>query len=111
MPVFRPDPPAKVVVGTGQDGCRSSIQTASIATLLKIVRLTDAVSLLSEQLILDELELGLMKCIKINHPLAPRVFGVLMRNDRMPSNLANLFCKTVIDQVGLEQGQPRRRGP
>jgi DNA polymerase III delta prime subunit len=24
MPVFRPDPPAKVVVGTGQDGCRSS---------------------------------------------------------------------------------------
>jgi transposase len=24
MPVFRPAPPAKVVVGTGQDGCRSS---------------------------------------------------------------------------------------
>ena len=22
MPVFRPAPPAKVVVGTGQDGCR-----------------------------------------------------------------------------------------
>jgi hypothetical protein len=26
MPVFRPDPPAKVVVGTGQDGCRSSFE-------------------------------------------------------------------------------------
>jgi len=24
MPVFRPAPPAKVVVGTGQDGCRST---------------------------------------------------------------------------------------
>jgi len=24
MPVFRPAPPAKVVVGTGQDGCRSN---------------------------------------------------------------------------------------
>ena len=24
MPVFRPAPPAKMVVGTGQDGCRSS---------------------------------------------------------------------------------------
>lgn len=75
------------------------IQTASIATLLKIVKLTDAVSLLSEQLILDELELGLMKCIEINHPLAPRVFGILRRNDRMPNNLANLFCRTVIDKV------------
>jgi hypothetical protein len=29
MPVFRPDPPAKVVVGTGQDGCRSSHFTVS----------------------------------------------------------------------------------
>jgi len=25
MPVFCPAPPAKVVVGTGQDGCRSSL--------------------------------------------------------------------------------------
>ncbi|MGO4908372.1 LysR family transcriptional regulator [Pseudorhodobacter sp. W20_MBD10_FR17] len=87
------------------------IQTASIATLLKIVRLTDAISLLSEQLILDELELGLMKCIKLNHPLAPRVFGVLTRNDRMQSNLANLFCKTVIEQVGIQQGPPKRQTP
>jgi EAL domain-containing protein (putative c-di-GMP-specific phosphodiesterase class I) len=45
MPVFRPDPPAKVVVGTGQDGCRSSVEIhsddfgsgrASIVGLLKV---------------------------------------------------------------------------
>jgi|GEM_PF-6229181 len=30
MPVFRPDPPAKVVVGTGQDGCRSSYLLKSV---------------------------------------------------------------------------------
>lgn len=75
------------------------IQTASIATLLKVVRMTDAISLLSEQLILDELELGLLKCVEINHPLAPRVFGILTRNDRMQSNLAKLFCQAAIDKV------------
>ena len=26
MPVFRPAPPAKVIVGTGQDDCRSSVE-------------------------------------------------------------------------------------
>lgn len=76
------------------------IQSASIATLLKTVRMTDAISLLSEQLILDELELGLMKCVEIDHPLAPRVFGILTRNDRALSNLGSLFCRIAIEQAG-----------
>ncbi len=70
------------------------IETSSIATLLKIVRMTDAVSLLSEQLILDEIRLGFLKCIEIDHPLAPRVFGILARKDRTPSTLASLFNQT-----------------
>jgi molybdate transport repressor ModE-like protein len=75
------------------------IQSASIATLLKTVRMTDAISLLSEQLILDELEQGLMKCVEIEHSLAPRVFGILTRSDRAMSNLGRLFCEIASDQV------------
>lgn len=75
------------------------IETASIATLLKTVRKTDAISLLSAQLILDELELGLMTCIEIKHALAPRVFGIVTRDDRMLNNLAKLFCQVAIEQV------------
>lgn len=73
------------------------IETSTIATLLKIVRMTDAISLLSRQLIRDELELGMLKCIEINHPLAPRIFGILTRNDRAPSTLARLFHQTAVD--------------
>jgi len=80
---------------------KRTIRTASIATLLKTVRMTDAISLLSEQLIVDELELGLMKCVEINHQLAPRVFGILTRNDRSLSNLAKTFCQAAKDQAGL----------
>ena len=32
MPVFRPAPPAKMVVGTGQDGCRSSPYRGGVGT-------------------------------------------------------------------------------
>ncbi|MGB5559358.1 MAG: LysR substrate-binding domain-containing protein [Paracoccaceae bacterium] len=81
---------------------KRTIRTASIATLLKTVRLTDAISLLSEQLIVDELELGLLKCVAINHQLAPRVFGILTRNDRSLSNLANIFCRVAKDQLALD---------
>jgi len=35
MPVFRPAPPAKVVVGTGQDGCRSSTAQALYKYILE----------------------------------------------------------------------------
>jgi hypothetical protein len=34
MPVFRPAPPAKVVVGTGQGGCRSSFLDVLDATTI-----------------------------------------------------------------------------
>lgn len=77
------------------------IRTASIATLLKTVRMTDAISLLSEQLIVDELELGLLKCVEISHQLAPRIFGILTRNDRSLSNLAKTFCQIAKDQAVL----------
>lgn len=83
------------------------IQTASISTLLKIVRMTDAISLLSEQLISEELAQGVMKCTEISHPLAPRMFGILTRRDRMPSNLAKLFCQVAVDQTGGLAGQKR----
>lgn len=73
------------------------IETSNIATLLKIVRMTDAISLLSVQLIRDELELGLLKCIEISHPLAPRVFGILTRNDRTLSTLGRLFHQVAVD--------------
>lgn len=73
------------------------IETSSISTLLKIVRMTDAVSLLSQQLICDELELGTLKCIEIDHPIAPRVFGVLTRNNRTLSTLARLFHQIAVD--------------
>ncbi len=75
------------------------IQTASIASLLKTVRMTDAISLLSEQLIVDELQLGLLKCVEIDQPLAPRVFGILTRSDRGLNNLAKLFCQIAIEKV------------
>jgi len=75
------------------------IQTASIATLLRIVRMSDAISFLSEQLILDELEHGLLECVEISHSLAPRIFGLLTHKDRMLSNLAKLFCKIAADQA------------
>lgn len=73
------------------------IETSTIATLLKIVRMTDAISLLSRQLIRDELALGMLKCVEITHPLAPRVFGILTRNDRAPSTLARLFHQVAVD--------------
>lgn len=76
------------------------IQSASISSLLKTVRMTDAISLLSEQLILDELRLGLMKCVDIEHALAPRVFGILTRKDRSLSNLGRLFCEIATDKAG-----------
>ncbi|WP_323766634.1 LysR family transcriptional regulator [Marinovum sp.] len=76
------------------------IETSTIATLLKIVRMTDAISLLSEQLIRDELELGLLKCVEIAHPLAPRVFGILTRSDRAPTTLARLFHQVAVDLPG-----------
>ncbi|MBT0956102.1 LysR family transcriptional regulator [Alphaproteobacteria bacterium KMM 3653] len=79
------------------------IETSTIATLLKIVRKTDAISLLSRQLIVDELELGLLKCIEIDHQLAPRTFGILTRNDRAMTSLGRLFHDAAIE-LGRAQG-------
>jgi molybdate transport repressor ModE-like protein len=76
---------------------RRVIETSNIATLLKIVRMTDAISLLSKQLIRDELELGMLKCIEITHPLAPRIFGLMTRKDRSLSTLAKLFNKVAME--------------
>jgi molybdate transport repressor ModE-like protein len=71
------------------------IETSNIATLLKIVRMTDAISLLSRQLIVDELDRGLLKCIEIDHALAPRTFGILIRKGREMSSLTALFHQIV----------------
>ncbi|OSP54884.1 LysR family transcriptional regulator [Pseudoruegeria sp. SK021] len=75
------------------------IQTASIASLLRIVRMSDAISVLSKQLIQDELHYGTLECVEISHALAPRVFGILTRQDRVQSNLAKLFCEVAIQQA------------
>lgn len=76
------------------------IQSASIVALLRIVRMSDAISLLSEQLIQDELKYGTLECVEISHSLTPRVFGLLTRPDRELSNLAKLFCKVANEQAG-----------
>ena len=74
-----------------------TIQTASIATLLRAVRMSDAISLVSEQLILDDLAQGTLSCVQISHSLAPRIIGLYTHNDRIISNLGRLFQQISID--------------
>lgn len=71
---------------------RKMVQAASIIALMRVVRQTDAISLISEQLVRDELDQGILHCIDIDDHVAPRIFGIHTHSKRKLSNLGNVFC-------------------
>lgn len=81
------------------------IQAASFAVLMRIVRSSDAISLASEQIIRDEMELGRLSCIEISDPVAARVFGLHTRIDRQLNSLGELFCATAVEVAPKFQAQ------
>lgn len=81
------------------------VQVASIFVLMRIVRLSDAVTLASKQIIRDELKLGTLHCLDISQPVAPRVFGLHTRKNRKLSNLGELFCELAVEIAPKFQSQ------
>jgi len=75
------------------------IRSASIGTLLRIVRQSDAITALCERFIPDELAARYLTCVEVDHLLAPRVFGILTKRNRRLSDLANIFCDETLDYV------------
>lgn len=68
------------------------VQEASIIALMYVARETDVISLISEQLIGDELNQGVLHCIDIHNYVAPRIFGNDAHLVRKLSKRGNLFC-------------------
>lgn len=81
----------------GQRFPERTVQAASVATLIRIVRMSDAISLLSAQLIADELRQGSLRFVEISHSLAPRVFGLYRCKGRRLSKLGTHFEALVTD--------------
>lgn len=77
---------------------RNTIEAASITALMRVVRQTDAISLISEQLIHDELKLGSLRSIEIFDQVSPRVFGIHTHSGRKLSKLGEEFCTLAISE-------------
>lgn len=67
------------------------VEAASIHTLARVVRNSDAVTVASEQIVWDAVEFGTVRSIRLKDPVAVRVFGLHTHKDRELGNLGMLF--------------------
>lgn len=79
-----------------------TIEASSIHVLKRIVRLSDAVTLASKQVVADELELGRLGCLEIAESIAVRTFGIHTRREGEMGDLAKLFYRLAVDLCSQE---------
>ena len=69
------------------------VEAASIHTLVRIVSGSEAVTIASEQIVWDAVARGIVCSIKLEDPVAVRLFGLHMHKNRELGNLGRLFCE------------------
>ena len=67
------------------------VQAAPFSVLKELVRQSDAVTVLSDQIVGSELRDGLLVAIPLREKVAPRMFGIHLLRDRQLSPLASRF--------------------
>lgn len=72
------------------------VEAASIHTLTRIVRSSDAVTVASEQIVWGAFEFGAVGLIELEDPVAVRVFGLHTHQQRELGNLGQLFCELTV---------------
>lgn len=72
---------------------RNLIEAAPFSVLKEIIRRTDGITILSEQIVRSELAEGSLVSIQMEEQIAPRVFGLQTMKGREPSPIAKRFME------------------
>lgn len=75
------------------------VEAASLHTLARIVRNSDAVTVGSEQIVSDPVQFGELRFIRLRDVVADRTFGVHRHGERELDHIGQLFCDLAIEMA------------
>lgn len=73
------------------------VEAASLHTLARIVRNSDAVTVGSEQIVADPVEFGELKSIRLRDAVADRTFGIHRHREREMDHVGKLFLDLALE--------------